>query len=285
MESNSLGSTVILPDFVLPSRINQRWQYSGMDTLELCFDKNHFLSYPYPIEYEYNSRGFRDAEWPNSIDELKNAVWCVGDSFTVGVGQPFDHIWPQVLSKQLNKRTINISMDGASNDWIARRAQSIIDNIAPNYMVILWSYTHRREHVDQSLSDEQRRIPASKTSVEEDYVAWLDLFNNIRSANTKIVHSTIPDFHPIISLNDIWNDIKDVSCLACPNTITELDGLPKYILNEMQQVHNCYDEFKTQLEPNIVHIHQRLDWARDHHHFDILTAQWLVDQVLQKFHN
>lgn len=274
---------MILPDFVLPSRVNRRWPYSGMDSFDLCFDKNHFRSYPYPIEYVYNSRGYRDSEWFNSVDELKNAVWCVGDSFTVGVGQPFDHIWPQVLSTQLNTRTINVSMDGASNDWIARRAQSIIDNIGPRHMVILWSYTHRREHADQSLSDEQRRIVSSKISVDEDYVAWLDLLKGIKSANTKIVHATIPEFHPIVSITDVWNDIKDVSWPVCPSTMTELECLPKHVLDEIKHVHNCYDEFKSQLELGIVYVRQRLDWARDHHHFDILTAQWLVHQICGQF--
>jgi hypothetical protein len=122
---------VILPDFQLSSRANQQWQYSGIDTLEHCSNKQHFLSYPHLVEYVYNQRGFRDEEWPDSLDELKNAIWCVGDSFTVGIGQPFAHIWPQVLSKSLARRTINVSMDGASNDWIFRKACQIIDKINP----------------------------------------------------------------------------------------------------------------------------------------------------------
>jgi hypothetical protein len=278
-----MGSTMILPDFVLPSRVHQQWEYSGMDSIDYCLDKNHFLSYPHKVHYSYNSRGFRDEEWPNTIDELKSAVWCVGDSFTVGVGQPFDHIWPQVLSKKLDRRTINISMDGASNHWIARRVQTIVDIIHPRYIVILWSYTHRREHANQLLNDEQRRIPYSTTSVEEDYSNWLELLESINPSSTKIVHSTIPDFHPIINYTDTWNNIKDQSWPECPCTIADFENLPKYILDEMKNVHGCYDEIRTQLESSIIHIRQRLDCARDHHHFDILTAQWLVSQIWNQF--
>jgi hypothetical protein len=250
-----------------------------MDSLEQCLNQQHFLSYPYPVNYVYNSRGYRDAEWPETFEELKNAIWCVGDSFTVGLGQPFDHIWPQVLSKKLDQRTINISMDGASNQWIARQARAIIDNIGPSNLVILWSHTHRRENPNTALDDEQRRIPYSKNSVEDDYSSWLDLLNGIVCYNTKVIHSTIPDFHQIFSYTETWNNIKDSSWPACPCTIAEFENLPKYISDELKDVHNCYDNIKTQLESNIIHIHKRLDWARDYHHFGQLTAQWLVDQI------
>jgi hypothetical protein len=285
MEPNQMGAAVILPDFVLTTCINRHWQYSGMDSIDLCLNRQHFLSYPYSVEYVYNSRGYRDQEWPNSLDELKNAIWCVGDSFTVGIGQPFDHIWPQVLSKQLNQRTINVSMDGASNHWIARRAQAIIDLVKPGNLVILWSYTHRREKPNTALNDEQRRIPYSKNSVEDDYSTWITLLNGIRSNGTNVIHSTIPDFHPIVLCHEIWNNIKDPSWPTCPRNITELENLPGHILDEMKHIHRCYNDFKTQLESNIIHIHERLDWARDYHHFDLLTAQWLVDQICSRWSN
>ena len=76
---------MILPDFTISSKINQNWAYSGMDSPDLCLDSKHFKSYPYSVSYQYNSRGYRDHEWP---DDLQNAVWCIGDSFTVGIGSP-----------------------------------------------------------------------------------------------------------------------------------------------------------------------------------------------------
>ncbi len=74
-----------------------------------------FLDYPYPISYSYNSHGFRDDEWP---DDLSNVIWCIGDSFTTGVGVPFDHRWPNILQSKINKRCINLGIDGASNELI-----------------------------------------------------------------------------------------------------------------------------------------------------------------------
>ena len=91
---------MILPDFILHSRVDARWDYSGSDSPgPWNVNKKYFKNYPYPIEYVYNSRGFRDAEWPESVDELRNAIWCIGDSFTVGLGSPLAHTWPYLLQQ------------------------------------------------------------------------------------------------------------------------------------------------------------------------------------------
>jgi hypothetical protein len=45
-------------------------------------------------------------------------------------------------------------MDGASNNWIARKAQQIIDTIGPKFLVAHWSYISRREaNLDQVRED------------------------------------------------------------------------------------------------------------------------------------
>ena len=122
---------MILSDFILPTRKNQIWSESGMDSRQLCLDQKHFDSYPYAIEYRYNSRGFRDDEWPSSMEELKKCIWCFGDSFTVGVGSPLSHTWVNILQNKSVLRCINISMDGASNDWIARKVVKVLEEIQP----------------------------------------------------------------------------------------------------------------------------------------------------------
>ena len=49
----------------------------GMDCLELAMDKEHFLNYPKEITYRYNSRGFRDNEWPEDYLTLSGALETV----------------------------------------------------------------------------------------------------------------------------------------------------------------------------------------------------------------
>jgi hypothetical protein len=301
-----MGTRLILPDLVLPSRRNQRWKYSGLDSPNQCLDKNHFASYPYTVEYAYNSRGFRDAEWPEDIIDLSSAIWCVGDSFTVGLGQPYHHIWPQVLQTRALTRTINVSMDGASNDWIARKALRVIDEINPKNIVILWSYTHRIELSDDNLSDEDRRCHYSKLSSQQDLQHWISLTNKIKNSKANAIQVTIPGFHNtdkqinlIEMIKKNWEDVKDPTWPDHPNKLQELENLPTHIKHELKFVHRCYDLFKWILSPqmpvseitantpivlpnDVIHIRNQLDQARDYHHFDILTAQWMVDRILER---
>lgn len=292
-----MGAAMILQDLVLPSRVHKQWAYCGMDSAESCNDKTHFQNYPYPISYVYNSRGFRDAEWPSTMLELQDAIWCIGDSFTTGIGQPWDHVWPMVLANRTAQRTINISMDGASNDWIFRRAIDVMRAVAPVQMVVMWSYTHRRESPRIDLSDEQRRVLSNRCSTEQDYDHWVGLSNRLHVANSKITQLTIPDFHVIPSVpemdaQDLWNAIKGKDWPDCPKTSADLEKLPQLISDEIKNLHQCQTQLerlltkKPKKTPNlladVIDISQRLDWARDHHHFDILTAKWVVQQILDR---
>ena len=231
------GADVILSDLILHSRVNGQWDYTGLDSPEYCLNIDYFWRYPHKVKYSYNSRGFRDTEWPESLQELQDAAWCVGDSFTVGLGQPYAHIWPQVLSRRLNRRTINVSMDGASNDWIYRRALQIHQEINPWLTIVMWSYTHRRESSDCSLGDEQRRLHFSQETSEQDLQHWLNLMTKLRTLPGHLIYSTIPRFDPLLESD------------------------------------------KKALPDDVIYVDPQLDYARDRHHFDILTSRWFVDQI------
>jgi len=278
---------MILQDLRLSSQINQHWRFSGIDHIDKCMDKTHFLSYPYNIDYRYNSRGFRDSEWPNSAAELQNSIWCIGDSFTVGLGAPMAHAWPNCLSDISNYRTINISMDGASNQWITRTTQKIIQEVDPKYVVIMWSYTNRREHKDILLNDEERRIHAIASSSEEDWEDFLDCKKIIDSISSNTVQFAVPEFHPeFIGITDCWNTIRDKNWpVLAPESLNDLYSLPQWILTEMKDVHQCLD--KIQYFLTIQHICKtqiitvnRKDLGRDGYHFDLITANWIAAQAL-----
>lgn len=279
---------MILPDFVIPSHADQHWTSSGIDSLEFCKDKNHFKNYSHTIEYNYNSRGYRDAEWPTTLEQLKKSVWCVGDSFTVGIGSPWTHTWPYLLQQASGIRTINVSMNGASNDWMARKCQKILKEIQPEFLVIQWSYISRREkdvlakswlefynlirgqdwpdcdwqhqdqlpqHIQQEIellhggwkppnySDEDLREWTSRATLDQDAENLLQAVDLVHESNqsTCIVHSFIPGFGL---------------------------GLPSgYIESKIQG----------SVLPEI----QRLDYARDSHHYDIKTSRAFVQQLTQ----
>jgi hypothetical protein len=280
---------MILPDFVLPSRINQTWAYSGIDSLEDCLDKKHFESYPHDITYNYNSRGFRDAEWPDTIEQLQSAIWCVGDSFTVGLGSPLEHTWPWILQQATLRRIINVSMDGASNMWIARHVNLIKKQIDPKNIIAMWSYVHRRECENQNLNSEQRRLLFDKSNNLED-------LRNLESCMAMITHSkiiqlAIPGYTPIAYYQSVWQNIRGVDWPELmPSTLNELLALPTFVQTELKEKFKLWTNlqqlmetqlFQSTLEKNLIKVN-RLDLARDGHHFDLITSQWVVDQIMPR---
>jgi len=282
---------MILPNFILITRVNQRCLYSGLDGPEQCLDKKHFASYPHDITYNYNSRGYRDQEWPTTLSELQNAIWCVGDSFTVGLGSPVSHTWPYLLHHHTGLRTMNVSMDGASNDWIARISIDILKQIQPKNMIIQWSYVHRREENLQTALDQH----------------WQSFYNSIRDdswpsctrQNRHMLPQKIQD--KIDSVHGGWNDSytqDELRRLQEDNCSDEEDI--ENILHNIYQVvksNDCNTKIIHTFIPNfvprafkgvveskaqglIIPEIKMLDLARDGHHYDILTSQSLVDQIL-----
>jgi hypothetical protein len=288
---------MILPDLILESRINQNWDFSGMDSADQCLNKKHFLDYPHTVNYHYNSRGFRDSEWPESIEDLQNAIWCIGDSFTVGLGSPYEFTWHQILSKATGRRCINISMDGASNSWISRRACQIIQDVKPTHMVVLWSYAHRREHSENDWPDEKRLIHAPKDSSHyEDLKNFIDCYTKLNSCavavGTDVFNATIPDaayFRVVAGFSHVtrcWNNIKDSTWGDPPRNREEFDLLPDHIKinvcvhapNIPKELDQCGFWFKFDQHNHFLRL-ERLDYARDYHHFDKLTSEFFVQEI------
>jgi len=283
---------MILPNFVLESRQNKRWRFSGLDSIEHCHNKDFFKSFPYNVIYEYNSRGFRDNEWPETVDDLKECIWCFGDSFTVGLGSPLEHTWVNYLQKETKRRCINVSLDGASNRWILRKARDVINLINPKNIVIHYSYTHRTESPDTSLSDERRKLHSlPDISTEAEMVEFRSVIDTYLSFNNSvnIIQSFIPGaiMYTPHSIKNAWNDISDISWPACPLSLNDFNNLSNEIKTELK---NCFpNEYNSLLyyfeivkltnDPIFV---EQLDYARDYHHYDILTTKSFVSQIIPK---
>ena len=291
---------MILSDFILPSRQNQIWAESGLDSLKLCLDKKHFKSYPYPVEYRYNSRGFRDAEWPTELAELKQAIWCVGDSFTVGLGNPVEHIWPYLLQQHTGQRVINVSMDGASNDWMARKIKRLVEVIAPKTIIVQWSYLCRRESQIGN-NDEEKRLAYDSHNYETSDDADIENFKNCVlqtkqiSKNCQIINSIIPDAFPGISLREIrswwYNDIQSHWPQTLPALFTDISTDLLEELKKKQQYSKYFNHYILQdfMENNSIILVDQYDEffnkrvSRDGHHYDLATATKFVNEVQTKF--
>ena len=176
----------------------------GIDTLEQCYDKDHYLSYTKDISYRYNSRGFRDHEWP---EDLSDVVWCVGDSFTVGIGQPFEETWPQVLEKKIGKKCLNIGEDGCSNDTMALRTQEICKLHSPKLVVVMWSYFARRRMNGENVHHDRNHF-----GVDKDMANFSKNFKIVNELPTNIINLIIPfAFDDTKMLNE---NHPDLNCLT-----------------------------------------------------------------------
>lgn len=286
---------MILPDFILPSRINQRWLHSGIDSAEQCQDRDWFDQYPHAVDYCYNSRGFRDQEWPTITDQLKHATWCIGDSFTVGLGSPVQHTWPYLLQQHTDTRTINVSMDGASNKWIARKLFQIISEIKPKIAVVQWSYLFRDEDSNSQLDDEQRRLPYSKQSLAQSQAQLLQQFIELikwieqHKHQTTVIHSFIPGFCFSTNAQDEWSKIAGPDWPSLPMDSSAFANLPSFIHNELKAFaqHDIFRLYADLLSATEVYVEEfvKQDLARDGHHYDLVTARGFVNSVCKKLHD
>lgn len=301
---------MILPSFVLPDFKNQRWFESGIDSLDQCVNREHFLNFPWPVEYCYNSRGYRDTEWPDKPFDLENATWCIGDSFTVGLGSPVSHTWPNILARVTDNRIINVSLDGASNDWIARKISELVTEIVPKNIVIHWSYIHRREDnwnlIDQQWNSLYTQIKDASWPECEHLNAFFNLPEHIQQ---EIIHDHTIDSNflhfiqvPQGQLRYLFdserklhhdknpNDLEDfkniIHCIDSVIDIAQSTGIniihsfiPKFAPLPISVKIQQYLKEKNIdfIKPLVV-----IDYARDYHHYDIKTSSLFVDEICKK---
>ena len=212
---------------------------SGLDSYDMSKNKDHFINYGKKITYQYNSRGFRDAEWP---EDLSDVVWCLGDSFTVGIGQPYEETWPKILEKRTGKRCLNLGEDECSNDTIALRTKTITEQYQPKIIIIMWSYLQRRRKNNINVKHDKDDFGLGKDVTN--FLKNLELINNL---NCKIIQTIIPN--PFLRAEE--NTIKKI--------LSKLNPLTK----------------------NLIFIPQ-LDYARDYHHFDIKTSDLVTELITKK---
>lgn len=283
------------PELMIINRVNEHSLVSGLDHPDRCHNKKLFTQYQHNIAYNYNSRGFRDQEWPGIFDDV---IWCVGDSFTAGVGVPFEHTWPQLLGKLTSQRTINVSLDGASNNWIARQVNTIINSYNPETIVVHWSFTTRRE----------------KTLTEAVDLAWEDYYFKIQERKwpkcstldeIKLLPVDVQEkLQPIIDENTWWTSYDIESMRRVQHIKTNLD-------EDFANLQNCITSINSQHTTKIIHSfipgwhccgfkpHQKfnfygqtsigeivqLDYGRDGFHYDIKTAESFCQQLSQVLDN
>jgi hypothetical protein len=255
--------------------------------------------YPYTVTYKFNSRGYRDAEWPDDLSCVKNSNWCIGDSAIVGLGAPIEHSWPAILESKLNNRTIKVAMVGASNNWIFRQAEQILKEIQPKLLVIQWSYFNRRE-LDEATAREQR---------------WQAFYNAVKDSNwpectvdninllAPEILDEIEHYHHYRFDNWVYDEDRvlnyDITSTAHDNVNYTVNRIKQIeaVKNQTNVIHILIPEFGTDEEISLtldmldrldinyfVHL-PYVDYARDNGHCDIMSNQIIVEQILTCINN
>jgi hypothetical protein len=99
------------------------------------------------IEYQYNSHGFRTAEFDRQFN-----VACFGCSFTMGTGVYAKDSWPDQLQSLTGLQVANLGHAGSSNDTAFRLAAYYLPLLSPNYAVWLQTDMHRIELLEDNRS-------------------------------------------------------------------------------------------------------------------------------------
>lgn len=164
----------------------------GHDSLEHCFNKEHYNTYPVPVDYCFNSIGYRT----KPVSQFRgNEILAIGDSFTLGLGVAKHHAWPEQLSQLLGYPVLNFSLNGASNDWMARKTQQLLNWFTPPAVVVHYSFSHRRENPNLDWADDERTECDPFYSDHENYANWRKAFDYFAQLNIPVVHGFINNWH------------------------------------------------------------------------------------------
>lgn len=94
---------------------------------------NHFT-------YKFNSYGFRCEEFTES-----DSIMFLGCSVTLGVGLPLESIFPEIVSKHLKFKCMNLGVGGSSSDTGFRLIRSYLSHLKPKIVVATFLFPERTE--------------------------------------------------------------------------------------------------------------------------------------------
>jgi hypothetical protein len=178
----------------IPYYSNMNYKFLGLDSSEHCINACHFKNYPDAITYQFNELGFRDC----SYEHYKgNEILALGDSFTLGLGVNVEQVWTSVLSKTLNYPVRNFSLNGASNDWMARKITQLLTFFRPKAVIVHYSFSHRRERPLKDWHDDERTECEPNYTNQENLENWEKNYLVFAKLPVPVIHSFISDWDPV----------------------------------------------------------------------------------------
>jgi hypothetical protein len=129
---------------------NETFLFASTDSEEL-FTKsrevmgNDWYYYEKPIEYKYNSWGYRSKE----LDEIKGDFMIVfGCSYTEGIGLYEEDMWSTKVGKELGLEVLNMGMGGTSIDFQYYNTMLLFEHLLkinklPKLVIYQWPFQYR----------------------------------------------------------------------------------------------------------------------------------------------
>lgn len=182
----------LLQTVKIPYYADLKCKTLGLDSPDHCINKTYYKNYPHEIDYTFNEIGYRC----RPVDRyLGNEILAIGDSFTLGLGVNQQDSWVSQLEYLLDCPVLNFSLNGASNDWIARKIKDLLMVFNPRCIIVHYSFSHRREKSRTDWHDNERTECDPVYSSEENLANWQMNFNQIESYGVPVIHSFITDWH------------------------------------------------------------------------------------------
>lgn len=174
--------------------VNLSCKFLSVDSYTRCFNKQFFKSFPYQVNYQFNSLGYRELP----VDQYQqDAILIIGDSAITGLGLPFELTVAKQLEQLCGHQVLNFSMCGASNDWIARKLEIILKYFDPRAVFVHYTFSHRRENPRSDWYDNERTLCDPIPTLDENYKNWFTNHYKISTILKKIpsYYSFIPMWH------------------------------------------------------------------------------------------
>jgi hypothetical protein len=213
------------------------------------------------IVYRFNSFGYRCPEFDAKADIRIVAIGC---SYALGMALPqhaiFHELFAEKLRAMASPKTVavwNLSMAGASNDYISRLLYYAVPRLDPHIVLVNFTHVSRREYV----------------SVQNRYV----IYNSTFKPTDKITKDIFSHFAALSSpFDDLLNFFKNYKAVEC--LLTGRQWLYSHITP-----HEC--------EPLVAHVDlnrfvgrlEHLDKARDHGHPGPESHRRLAELYWAKF--
>ena len=274
---------MIIPDlnYYLSKKKNFADKFSGIDSIDYCTNAEWFNQYPVQqFDYKYNSWGFRGEEYRDYLGKPVNL--CLGDSFTVNLGGPIEHSWPNLLQEKFDIPCINLGLDGGGNDAIRLVYATACKIFDVSNVFVLYSFFHRRledktlksdvhEHQDNIAYFKNNFIPDAyfqfipnwcfnteeiafiqtlkEPYLEEDEQFWhegIDRRLVLRSEYNKLAGSSWPSYDEFILGAEPHSDVlsNELRLILNFGLFNSRDGYHMSLLANQKLANNLYAQFE-----------------------------------------